>query len=358
MASLFRQILTSALLAFPSLASADTPRPASIPAGGFILIGGRQPATGDSLAKIEKSFSLAAGLYLLSGGPDPHEPLNIDDDLELSVGGRKIFIDNDHVRTTEGRGRIGCTYAGEPILLPFARKAKLRIQVIDTGATDAVVGDLYLHRWDGAKVQLVKAIHQRSAPKLPNVFFDKEFAIDELFPAAEPLFPAEKLTEQQLQSAWNDLASTKPANVFFAVWRLAACPEQSVPWIRAKVSPAKQPDPQRLLQLLSELGDRSFRIREKATRELEEKDKAAKPSIRSALERQPSAEARLRMGRLLERLRAAAFPPETMRRLRAVEVLEYAGTPQARRLLSDIARGAPESVLTKDASAARERMGN
>ncbi len=45
-----------------------------------------------------------------------------------------------------------------------------------------------------------------------------------------------------------------------------------------------------------------------------------------------------------------------MQALRAVEVLERVGTPEARQILEDLARGAPEARLTREAKAALEGL--
>ena len=42
---------------------------------------------------------------------------------------------------------------------------------------------------------------------------------------------------------------------------------------------------------------------------------------------------------------------------RAVEVLEGLGTPEAKKLLEELARGAPGAALTRDADAALKRLG-
>jgi hypothetical protein len=44
--------------------------------------------------------------------------------------------------------------------------------------------------------------------------------------------------------------------------------------------------------------------------------------------------------------------------VRAVEVLEYARTAEARRLLDDLARGGAEGRLRREARAALERFGH
>ena len=62
---------------------------------------------------------------------------------------------------------------------------------------------------------------------------------------------------------------------------------------------------------------------------------------------------RRRLGQILDRLEAG--PPEVLRARRAVEALEWMGTPAAE-FLDTLAGGAPEAVLTREATAARDRI--
>jgi hypothetical protein len=78
---------------------------------------------------------------------------------------------------------------------------------------------------------------------------------------------------------------------------------------------------------------------------------AAEPLLRETAERSKSAEVRARAQRLLATLEA-----ERRCSSRAVEMLEMIGTPEARRLLSELARGASGAGLTRDAAAALERL--
>ena len=70
----------------------------------------------------------------------------------------------------------------------------------------------------------------------------------------------------------------------------------------------------------------------------------------------PSAEARRRAEEILARLSKAEPTGEALRALRAIEVLEHIGTPEASRVLETLAKGAPEARLTRDAKASLGRL--
>ena len=97
-------------------------------------------------------------------------------------------------------------------------------------------------------------------------------------------------------------------------------------------------------------------VREKAAGELERWGERAVPALRRALVGGPSPEARRQIERLLGRLDGPVTAPEALRAVRAVEVLEQAGTPEARRVLEALAGGAPEARLTREAKASLGRL--
>jgi hypothetical protein len=55
-------------------------------------------------------------------------------------------------------------------------------------------------------------------------------------------------------------------------------------------------------------------------------------------------------------LEAVENKPETLRTVRAVEVLEWMATPDAVRLIGELAKGTAEAGLTREASAAKRRL--
>jgi hypothetical protein len=70
----------------------------------------------------------------------------------------------------------------------------------------------------------------------------------------------------------------------------------------------------------------------------------------------PSLEVRQRVEKLLNKLLGPTTVPEQLRVLRTVEILEYLGGNEAKRLLQVYAAGAPGARLTQDAGAALTRL--
>jgi hypothetical protein len=112
-----------------------------------------------------------------------------------------------------------------------------------------------------------------------------------------------------------------------------------------------------LAQLIADLDDNRFAVRQRASAELAKLGELAGPALEQVLKDRPSLEVQNRVERLLEKLSNQTLSPEALRALRAVEVLEKAGTPHARKLLEAIAGGAPGAQLTEDALLAVRRLG-
>jgi RNA polymerase sigma factor (sigma-70 family) len=164
-----------------------------------------------------------------------------------------------------------------------------------------------------------------------------------------------RLGADEVRSAWDDLAGDA-GKAYRAVGALAAAPDQAVPFLAERVKPAAAPDPKRVAALLAGLDSERFAEREGATRELEELGGLVEPALRRALAGGPSAEVKRRLKALLEKIDGVTPEPSQVRAVRAVEVLEHAGTPAARRLLADLAGGVPQARQTREARAALRRL--
>ena len=133
-----------------------------------------------------------------------------------------------------------------------------------------------------------------------------------------------------------------------------ARPGPAVALLRDHLRPIPAVREHTVQRLLRELDSGEFATREKAASDLNEIADRAEPLLRKALAKKPSAEAKRRIERALE----AAGPgaPARLREMRAVEVLERVGTPEARKLLDQLAEGAEGAYLTREAKAAIARM--
>jgi hypothetical protein len=131
---------------------------------------------------------------------------------------------------------------------------------------------------------------------------------------------------------------------------------QSVPFLASHLNPARPPDHERLRRLLAELDDDRFEVRQRAVAGLEGLGELAVPHLRKLLARRPSLEVRERAQQLLRKLARPILVGAPLREVRAVAVLEFAGTPEARRLLAALAKGAAEARLTREAKAALRRL--
>ncbi|MGH7171594.1 MAG: WD40 repeat domain-containing protein, partial [Gemmataceae bacterium] len=159
-----------------------------------------------------------------------------------------------------------------------------------------------------------------------------------------------------LPRLWADLAGADAGKAFAARWTLAAAPDQALPLLRERLKPAQSADPQRLRRLLADLESDQFTVREKAQEELAKLSDLAEPALRKTLTGKPTLEVRRRVQVLLERLRGPVTRPELLRSFRAVAVLEDIGMPKARRVLQELAKGAPEARLSREAKAALQRL--
>jgi len=105
----------------------------------------------------------------------------------------------------------------------------------------------------------------------------------------------------------------------------------------------------------TDLDNAQFSVREAAAKELEKLGSQAEGPIQKALSATPPLETRRRLERILET--GYGVPePITLRDLRAIMVLERIGSPEARKILELLARGAPAALQTREAKQALERV--
>jgi hypothetical protein len=154
---------------------------------------------------------------------------------------------------------------------------------------------------------------------------------------------------------WSDLAGDDAVKAYSAVWRLAAVPRQTMNWLRDHLQPVREVPADQLRAAITDLDSADFSQREAASKRLASLADRAGPALRAALKGSLSLEQRRRIEVALASLTAVP-PAKTLRDLRAIEVLERIGTPEAKGLLEELAHGASEARLTREAKASLRRL--
>ncbi len=164
-------------------------------------------------------------------------------------------------------------------------------------------------------------------------------------------------TKKNPKQLWADLASDDAAWSYRAMSTLILAPDQAVELLAQELRPIPEDKTRKAApQLLDEINHEKFAVREAAARELQARGWEVALELRQVLRDPPSADARVRLEKLVANLDDFKPDPEELRRQRAVQVLERIGTGEARALLRKIAEGAPWAEQTRDARAALSRL--
>jgi RNA polymerase sigma factor (sigma-70 family) len=158
-----------------------------------------------------------------------------------------------------------------------------------------------------------------------------------------------------LADAWEALATPDAKAGFQAQGRFLAEPAKAVEWFAARLTPAARLDPSSVKALIADLDSKNFATRTRATAALKEHWPAPAAALRAVVANPPSLEARRRAEGILREMEKGVTPGQ-LRALRAAEVLEWIATKEARARLLELAKGAPDARLTREAAAARKRL--
>jgi WD40 repeat protein len=177
----------------------------------------------------------------------------------------------------------------------------------------------------------------------------------EIPPEARPApTRAKDLGTKELEGLWADLAD-EPRKAYPAIHAFCQSPTQAGLSLKDQLKPAEEVDPKIIQPLMADLDSNDFTTRERATKDLAKLGEPIKPALRKALETKPSEEVRRRVKELLDLPRAVPSG-ETLRTLRAIQVLERIGTKDACAVLKKLSTGAEGARETREAKEALERL--
>ncbi len=165
------------------------------------------------------------------------------------------------------------------------------------------------------------------------------------------------LSPEALAAAWDDLASPDAARAYHAMARCHQAGAQTVAFLRSRLRVEQAAKPEQVRRWLKDLDHDDFAVRERATQELEKHLEVVAPALRQALAAGPSPEVRRRLTPLIETAETAGWSGESLRTLRAIEILERLGLPEGRSVLAKLAAGPPGTRLTDEAGASLRRLG-
>jgi WD40 repeat protein len=165
-----------------------------------------------------------------------------------------------------------------------------------------------------------------------------------------------KHSTKELAALWADLAGASAAKAHHAIWALAGAGEQAVALLEKRLSQRPKEPASEASKRVADLASDKGEVRKTATERLRTLGWQAEPALHRALRSRPTLEVRQRVEALLEALWKTEMPADLVRELRAVRVLEQAGTAGGRRLLETLAKGDADERLTKASRAAVERL--
>lgn len=163
-------------------------------------------------------------------------------------------------------------------------------------------------------------------------------------------------TAAELEVAWIKLAERSAAGAYDAQVTWASNLEATIDLLRKRLKPTPILDRATINRIVDNLDSEKFTIREKAMFQLDALGRPAAALLRARLNDVGSLEVKRRVAGFFERFDAATILPSELREIRALEFLEQLGTPAARAMIADLAKGEPTADLTIRARAASARL--
>jgi hypothetical protein len=165
-----------------------------------------------------------------------------------------------------------------------------------------------------------------------------------------------RLSDEQVEGAWNDLASADAEVVGQAIAALVKAPDQAVAYLHKRVQPAVKRDAAEIGALIADLGAADEKRRQDAAAKLQEFGQQAAPALYQKLRDKPALDVRRRIEQVIAAVSRFPVHPDDLRRSRSIQVLERIGSDGARQLLEKLAGGDASAAATGEAAAALKRL--
>jgi RNA polymerase sigma factor (sigma-70 family) len=303
-------------------------------------------------------------LFERKQGPVVGLAFSPDDKTLVSVG-EDHRIDLWEVSTGEPRARLERTGKGSGILdfSPDTLALSPDGNQLAVGASDGIVrlwdiaNATEMGQFKGHQGAIRQLVFSADGRRLASAGGTDTTALVWMVPPVSRRGPQRvPLSSTRLQKAWDDLAGKDASRAYEAILALAAAPQQSVPFLRERLPSRPPVDDRQIALWVADLDSDRFATRTRASTALQELGLRAEPFLRKALASLPSLDQRQRIEQLLAKLERGELAPEQLRQLRALEVFERSGTPEARRALAGLAEGSPDDPVVSEARRALQRL--
>jgi hypothetical protein len=257
------------------------------------------------------------------------------------------MLTGECVLRREGSSDVGLAISPDGTVLAYGEKNDIRLLDLTTGEERAVLR--------GHRGPIVSLCFSGDGETLLSGSVDTTVLVWSVAEHRRRTRQPASPTDRARQSLWETMGQLPAESAHRAMRTLAASPGESAAFLKEHLRPIAQPSSEQLTRLIADLDDRRFGTRSRAAAELAALEQAAVPAMRKTLSGAPS----LEMRRRLEALIAEADEPwrssSRLRSFRAVQVLEWMATDEARAILKAIAAGAPEARLTQEAASSLRR---
>jgi WD40 repeat protein len=160
-------------------------------------------------------------------------------------------------------------------------------------------------------------------------------------------------TDKELAESWDGIVGDNEFRKVHEIARLRPHADKAVALARQKVQPVPDLFRRRAEDLVENLA--SPDIRDKVMENLHLMAHEFEPLLESARTKAPEGDVRNRLTAVLAKMKETPPPEKLTAVVRAVEVLGQLGTPEARKVLEELAAGAAGAKVTEEAAAALKR---
>ena len=163
-----------------------------------------------------------------------------------------------------------------------------------------------------------------------------------------------QFSPMEMENCWAALEGDDAAKAHQAAWKLIVAGQPSVSLLQKRLKPAAAADAVKIQKWIADLESDKFGVRQAAMSALVKVGEQARAPLEKARAGNIPLETRRRLAEIIKGLELPRS--ETLRTMRAIMVLEKIGSPEARGVLTVMARGAAGAWETEEAKATLVRL--